>query len=78
MEGKFESYSLLIIGSRKIHRNFDTVEELREELSKHFTKREIAGGIVRQLTTFTGKPNKDGYIETSWRTFSVCAYPFED
>lgn len=78
MAENFESFSLLIIGPRKIHMNFNTVEELREELSKYFTKKEIAGGIVRQLTTFTGKPNKNGYIENIWRTFSVCAYPYED
>lgn len=64
------------------HIRFDTLEELREELSRYFTPREIASGFVDRLSTFrkpTARDEENGYIKNSYRDFDVCYYlPFTE
>ena len=75
----FESYSLLIMGSRRIHMNFNSLDTLKDELSQYLSPSEISSGILHRLTDFTGKKaDENGYVENKWRNFSDCAYPYED
>lgn len=75
----FESYSLLIMDSRRILMNFNSLDTLKYELSQYLSPSEISRGILHRLTDFTGKKaNENGYVKNKWRNFSVCAYPYED
>lgn len=71
-------YGLLIRngGSRGDYYNsFTSLDELRGELSRHFTAREIQSGLVDRLTTFPRcKVNDDGYVENKYQNISVYAY----
>lgn len=71
-------YTLLIRngGSRGDYYNsFSTLDELRNELSRHFTQKEIQSGLLDRLTTFPfAGVNNDGYIENKYQNISVCAY----
>lgn len=64
------TYSLFI---RRYDRNmnFNTLEELRDEVAKYFTKSE--GEIVRQLTTFSGA-DEDGTAVNSYQDFKTYQY----
>lgn len=77
-ELRIVNYALLIRngGDRgDYYNNFSNLEDLRGELSRHFTAREIQSGLVDQLTTFScNKVSDDGYIENKYRSISVCAY----
>lgn len=75
---EFESYTLTIMGSRRMHFSFKTLAELTEELAKHLSPSEIRGGVLHRLTSFDKKRlTKEGYIKNKWQYFAVCAYPFE-
>ena len=77
--GEFDMYALTIMGSRRIHLNFDTLEELKEAVAEYLTPGEIRGGVLEQLTTFSmSRLNKDHYVENKWQYFAACAYPKED
>lgn len=58
--------------------SFETLKELKEELSRYFTPREINSGIVNRLTDFTHTPLKDGYRKNNYQDFQVCCYEFEE
>ena len=76
-ELRFVDYALHIRrGDRGDYYNsFSSLEELREEVSRHFTAQEIQSGLVDRLTTFRrNKVNDDGYIENKYQNISVCAY----
>lgn len=77
-ELQFTDYALHIQhgGARGGYYNhFSTLEELREELSCHFTAKEIQSGLVDRLTTFPrNKVSDDGYVENKYQNISVCAY----
>ena len=55
--------------------NFNTLEELKEELSLYFSPKEKSSGIIEKLTDFNNVPPKDGYIEISYQDYVVCMYP---
>lgn len=75
---EFELYSLTIMGTRRSHFSFTTLDELKKELRHHLSSAEIECGILRKLTTFDKKKiNSNGYVENKWQYFSTCAYPFE-
>lgn len=75
----FEMYALTIMGSRRIHLNFETLEELKEAVSEYLTPMEIREGVLERLTTFSmNRLNEDHYVENKWRNFTACAYPKED
>lgn len=76
-ELRFVDYALHIRGGDRgdYYNSFSSLEELREEVSRHFTAREIQSGLVDRLTTFRrNKVNDDGYIENKYQNISVCAY----
>lgn len=76
-ELRFVDYALHIQGGVRgdYYNSFANLEELREEVSRHFTAREIQSGLVDRLTTFRrSKVNDDGYIENKYQNISVCAY----
>ena len=50
------------------YQNFETLEELREELSSYLTKSEIASGLLDKLTDFNpARKNADGLVVNNWR-----------
>ena len=53
---------------------FDSIEELKAELSKYFTESERASGIVDELTDFDNVPVKDGHKEIHHQDFIVAYY----
>ena len=57
--------------------SFDSITDLKEELSRYFTPREIQSGIVDRLTNFNNTPLKDGYCKNDYQDFSVCWYPLD-
>lgn len=76
---EFESYTLTIMGSRRIYLSFSTLAELTEEVRQYLSPSEISGGVLRRLTTFDKtKIKKEGYVQNKWQYYSTCAYPFED
>lgn len=50
--------------------NFDTIEELKEEVGRYFTKSESP--IVERLTTFNSF--KDGMCRNSYQDISTISY----
>lgn len=54
--------------------SFDTLEELKEELSLYFSPKEKANGIIEKLTNFNNVSKKDGYKEISYQDYTVCCY----
>ena len=55
--------------------SFDTIEELREELSGYFSPKEKS--IVDKLTDFSNTPTIDGYKTNSYQDYTVCSYEEE-
>ena len=70
-------YSLFIRRYRR-HMNFDSIVDLKDELSSYFTQREIQSGIVDRLVNFNTTPIKDGYCKNSYQDFEVCWYPLDE
>ena len=54
--------------------NFDTLEELKEELSLYFSPKEKSNGIIEKLTNFDNIQEKDGYKEISYQDYIICMY----
>lgn len=72
---KYE-YSLYITGGRKIYMQFNTLEELQEELSQYFSKSEKR--MIGLLTTFDDDGWKEEFDgcwtqENKWRNFTISA-----
>jgi hypothetical protein len=53
---------------------FDSLEELKAELSRYFTDKEKASGIVDRLTDFDNVPVENGHKEINHQDFTVCYY----
>lgn len=58
--------------------NFDTLEELKAEVSCYFTPREIKDGIVDRLTDVNRATLKCGYKSNSYQDMEVNFYKFDE
>lgn len=68
-------YILFRGGQRKMCLTFDNVEELRAELSRYFTPKELKSGIVERLTTFNENRMKYNSVKNVYQNFDVlCNY----
>ena len=57
------------------HLNFDTVEELREELSLYLSPLEKKSGLLDRLTTFDPRCcDEYGYVVKNWKDFRTECY----
>lgn len=66
-------YSLLI-RRYNVNTNHDTLDALRDELRRYFTKVEQRSGIVERLTTFRAGAFRDGMAKNSYQDMEVYAY----
>ena len=56
---------------------FDDIDDLTEELSRYFSPKEIASGIVDRLTTFRDPTHTDeanGYVKNDYQDYHVLCY----
>lgn len=68
-------YVLYRGGQRRFCLTFESLEDLRSELSRYFTPKEINSGIVDRLTTFNEKLMKDYSVKNSYQVFDIiCNY----
>ena len=70
-------YSLLI---RRYGRlvSFATLQELKNDIKRYFTTREIRNGIVDHLTKFDKSTYHDGYYTCSYQDFTTCFHPDDE
>lgn len=67
-------YALMIKRyGRVLH--FDTLEDLKAELSRYFSPREKASGIVEWLTKFDYIQERNAHKEITYKDFTICYYP---
>lgn len=71
-----KTYSLTILGTRRVHLNFDSIDDLIEELEMRLTQTEKDCGCIERLLAF--KPrlvSNDGftyhYSENGYRNMTV-------
>lgn len=59
------------------HQNFQTLEDLKEEVSRYFTVREQ--GIVKMLCTFRGEPDPETHaFRNCYQDFETLYYPADE
>lgn len=71
-----ERYNLFIRSYKK-NIGFNTRAELREELLRWLSPREVKLGILDQLTTFNEdrrKEDEDGFIENHYGDLTTCDF----
>lgn len=69
---RIESYTLSI-RRYNTYQSFTSLEELKQEVSRYFLRREQY--IVDRLTDFrNAKFNECGYAKNNYQDFEVCAY----
>ena len=69
---RIESYTLSI-RRYNTYQSFTSLEELKQEVSRYFLRREQY--IVDRLTDFSNaKFNEYGYAKNNYQDFEVCAY----
>lgn len=54
--------------------SFDTLEELKEELSLYFSPKEKESGIIEKLTNFDSVKEQDGFKQINYQDFTICCY----
>jgi len=77
------TYSLTINGTRRVHLNFDTLDDLIEELNMRLSQVDKDYGIVERLTAFRLRPVNDNgfkylHAENHHRNMTVVCQEFED
>lgn len=77
------TYSLTIMGTRRVHMEFQSINDLIEELEMRLSQREKDIGLVERLTAFRLRPvNDNGYkymvAENKIRNITVMCHEFED
>lgn len=55
------------------HMEFDSIHDLRGELCKYFSLREIGGGVIDRLTNFKGEA-VNGHIRRHYKDYTTCCY----
>ena len=70
-------YGLRRFGQRGFYLSFDNIEDLRAELSRYFTPRELDSGIVDRLTTFDVNRMQDDMVKNSYQNFDISCF-YED
>lgn len=70
-------YGLRRFGQRGFYLSFDNIEDLRAELSRYFTPRELDSGIVDRLTTFNLNRMQDNMVKNSYQNFDISCF-YED
>lgn len=55
---------------------FENIHDLKDELKRYFTPKELASGVVDRLINFERK-NTDGFYRNSFQDFEVCCYEKE-
>lgn len=77
------TYSLTIMGTRRVHMEFQSINDLIEELEMRLSQAEKDLGLVERLTAFRLRPvNDNGYkylhAENDYKNMKVVCQEFED
>ena len=69
----FDRYDILIRGSRRVHEDFSTIDELRAAVRSYLSPSEIRSGVLERLTTFNPRNAVDGVVTLKYRNIETWA-----
>ena len=77
------TYSMTIMGTRRVHMEFQSINDLIEELEMRLSQTEKNLGLIERLTAFRLRTvNDNGYkykvAENKVRNITVMCHAFED
>ena len=69
----FDRYDILIRGSRRVHEDFSTIDELRAAVRSYLSPSEVRSGVLERLTNFNPRNAVGGVVTLKYRNIETWA-----